>query len=188
MEESRMKFEFINPVIKYDETNFFESLKKHQGSLKGVDFLTFDSSDFLLIEVKNYEGHEKSDIAKIFLKDESEKDLGYACIRKFKDSIYGILLSFFSGKESGEELRNFLFGFFKGKNIMDLKNVELKFIIAINYDSNHSKVKHNDLHAKQSLRGMKKRVKKYFNDISPEVIIYLIDDKKEFKNYYKVIK
>jgi len=186
-EESRMSFKFSNKAIKYDETQFFKSLMKNQGSLKGVDFITYDNTNLILIEVKNYERYENTDLNKIFLKDKSEKDLSYACIRKYKDSIYGILLCLMSNNSNDIDLRDFLKDYFKNKKIIDLNTIELKFILAINYDLNNRKVKHLEKQLNIALKIMKNRIKEFFKDINAEISIHTISEKPKYKEFYEII-
>lgn len=193
--ESKMNFKFSNKAIKYDETAFFKSLKKNQdkifiknkGELKGVDFITYDINNFLLIEVKNYEGYENSDIDKLSTKDCSENDLGYVCMKKFKDSLYGVMLSLLSNKSDVEDLKTFIEDFFKFKNLANLNEINLIFILTLNYNTAASKVKHHGLHLENSLKPLKNRMKSFFSDIKVEVDIHLINQSNKYKNFYEIV-
>lgn len=52
MIESNLNFEFLGEAIKFDETKFYEKFKSYLPNGKGVDFLSMNSSKFIMLEVK----------------------------------------------------------------------------------------------------------------------------------------
>ena len=52
MVESNLNFTFSNQAIKFDDTRFYGIFKSYLPSGKGVDFLSINQDEFIMLEVK----------------------------------------------------------------------------------------------------------------------------------------
>lgn len=59
MVESNLNFTFSNQAIKFDDTRFYGIFKSYLPSGKGVDFLSINQDEFIMLEVKNCAGYER---------------------------------------------------------------------------------------------------------------------------------
>lgn len=91
MIESRMKFSFDDSVeiTKFDETNFYNKHFKKLQDSKGIDFIaiTKKTNEFVMIEVKNFNGVEKEPDTKNRLKLNNPDSVILETALKIRDSI-----------------------------------------------------------------------------------------------------
>ena len=90
MIESNLNFEFLGEAIKFDETKFYEKFKSYLTNGNGVDFLSMNSSKFIMLEVKNCTGYEKDNLWRTktdFINEQGEESFDIEVAKKVAGTI-----------------------------------------------------------------------------------------------------
>jgi hypothetical protein len=108
--EGDLEFEFfLENVIKFDETHFYDKKFNVLDGSKGVDFLAYDENNFIFIEVKDFKGYEQENRKRISLGQENSLDIEIA--KKVRSSLSclfasAINLEYNDLKEFSEKLKS----------------------------------------------------------------------------------
>lgn len=126
--EGNLLFEFdegVN-VIKFDETVYYKIFKDCMEGNKGVDFLAYDDSHFIIIEVKDFTGYEnnKTNIKRLMTDVPNFETLDIEMSEKVRSSVAAI----FGGHIKQDAIIHEYFEVLRGKV---LKNNEFVPIIDV---------------------------------------------------------
>jgi len=92
--ESKLDYTFEGTAIKFDETPFYTKFKSYHPSGKGVDFISMDSTAYILVEVKNCLGYEQENMWRTktdFINESGEESFDIEIAKKVEGTLACLL-------------------------------------------------------------------------------------------------
>lgn len=163
--ESGLSFDFNIETVKYDDDSYYKKVGK---DMKAVDFLSYDSigKKLLMIEVKNFEGHEGDRVCRERLSPEGEDPLDLEIAEKVRDTI-AVLFGISKSLGKTEPLNQYY-------EYMINKEVKVIVIAFIEGKLTNYKKGHKD-----GASGLKRKIKKRVGWLNCEVMVLDTESAKE---------